>query len=274
MNALSRHNVQQTGQGLPLLFSHGYGCDQNVWRFVAPAFEPTHRVVLMDSAGCGLAAPDAYDRQRHATLHGHAQDIINVCEAAQLRDTVLVAHSVNTISAVLAARQRPELFSALVLLAPSPCYLNDQDYQGGFERQDIDDLLCILDANHFKWARMMAPVVMGSDNGTELSDELANSFCRMDASVARHFAEVTFLSDHRDDLEGMDLPVLVMQCTRDALAPASVNDYLRTRWPQVQVAQLKATGHCPHMSAPRETVAVLRDFLIRQSSALETCHAC
>ncbi|MGH6645937.1 alpha/beta fold hydrolase [Aquabacterium sp.] len=268
MSALSRHNVRQAGQGQPLLFAHGYGCDQSVWRFMAPAFETTHRVVLMDLAGCGTAAPDAYDQERHATLHGHAQDIISVCESAQLEGTVLVAHSVSTMSAVLAARTRPDLFSALVMLAPSPSYLNHEGYQGGFERQDIDDLLHILEANHFKWARMMAPVVMGSENNPALSEELATHFCRMEASVAKHFAQVTFLSDHREDLDGLSIPTLVMQCTRDTLAPASVGQYLQSRWPQVQLAKLEATGHCPHMSAPQEATEVLRAFLEAQAHEL------
>lgn len=272
MNALSRHSVRQTGHGLPLLLVHGYGCDQGAWRFVAPAFETTHRVVLMDVAGCGLATRDAYDLQRHATLQGHAEDIISVCEAAQLLSTVLVAHSVSAISAVLAAKARPDLFSALVLLAPSPCYLNLDDYQGGFERHDIDDLLNILEANHFKWARMMAPVVMGSENSASLTNDLADSFCRMDPSVAKHFAQVTFLSDHREEMEGLNVPTLVMQCTRDALAPASISDYLQSRWPQLQVSKLKATGHCPHMSAPEETVEVLRSFLAAQAQSHVKAH--
>lgn len=268
MKVLSRHNVRQTGQGRPLLFAHGYGCDQSVWRFMAPAFEATHQVVLMDLAGCGNASSDAYDMARHVTLHGHAQDIISVCESAQLKGTVLVAHSVSTMSAVLAAKARPDLFSALVLLAPSPCYLNHDGYQGGFERQDIDDLLDILEANHFKWARMMAPVVMGGENSPALSEELAHHFCRMEVSVAKHFAEVTFLSDHREDLDGLSIPTLVMQCTRDTLAPASVGHYLQAHWPQLQVAQLEATGHCPHMSAPQESTKVLRAFLDAQAPPL------
>lgn len=258
---LSRHNVHQAGRGLPLLFSHGYGCNQAVWRFVAPAFEATHRTVLMDMAGCSVASRDTYDMQRHATLHGHAQDIISVCEAAQLTGTVLIAHSVSAMSAVLAAQERPDLFSALVLLAPSPCYLNDEGYQGGFERQDIDEMLGLLEANHFKWSRMMAPVVMGGDHSPALSGELADSFCNMDEAIAKHFARVTFLSDHRSDLEGLSIPTLVMQCTRDALAPVSIGRYLQSRCPQMQVVHLQATGHCPHMSAPQETIEVLRSFL-------------
>lgn len=266
MSALSRHNVRQSGHGLPLLFSHGYGCNQDVWRFVAPAFEATNRVVLMDVAGCSPASRDSYDMARHATLHGHAQDIISVCEDAQLEGTVLVAHSVSTMSAVLAARKRPDLFSALVLLAPSPSYLNDGAYRGGFERHDIDDLLKVLEANHFKWARMMAPVVMGQENDPALAGELANHFCSMDELVAKHFAQVTFLSDHRIDLEGLSIPGLMMQCTRDALAPAPVGQYMQACWPQLQVVQLQATGHCPHMSAPLETIEVLRRYLTQHMS--------
>jgi sigma-B regulation protein RsbQ len=261
MNALARHNVRQTGGGRPLLFSHGYGCNQNVWRFVAPAFEATHHVVLMDLAGCSPASRQSYDLQRHATLHGHARDLIEVCEAAGLQDTVLVGHSVSTMSAVLAARMRPDLFGALVLLAPSPSYLNEGDYHGGFERTDVDDLLDVLEANHFKWARMMAPVVMGEENSAALTQELADNFCSMDEAIAKHFARVTFLADHRRDVQGLSIPALMMQCARDVLAPASVGEYMQSCWPGLRLVQLQATGHCPHMSAPGETIAVLRSFL-------------
>lgn len=261
MNALERHNVRQTGSGTPVLFSHGYGCDQNVWRDVAPGFGASHRVVLMDHAGCGGSAPGSYSFERHASLQGHADDIIAVCEAAGLQDTVLVAHSVSTMSSMLAAQARPDLFAALVMLAPSPCYLNDAGYEGGFEREDIDSLLELLDANHFKWARMMAPVVMGNPERPGLTDELADSFCRMAPDVAKHFAEATFLSDLRGQLSGLRLPTLIVQCRDDALAAPAVGDYLQRRWPHARLARLQATGHCPHMSAPRETAAVIREFL-------------
>lgn len=261
MDALERHNVQQAGTGTPLLFCHGYGCDQNVWRDLAPDFRASHRVVLMDHAGCGAAAPDSYSFERHASLQGHADDIIAVCEAAGLRGTVLVAHSVSTMSGMLAASQRPDLFAAVVMLAPSPCYLNDAGYEGGFDREDIDGLLELLDANHFKWARMMAPVVMGNPDRPLLADELSSSFCRMAPDVAKHFAQATFLSDLRGELAGLRVPTLIVQCSDDALAPAAIGEYLQFQWPHARFTRLRATGHCPHMSAPRETASVLRQFL-------------
>jgi sigma-B regulation protein RsbQ len=261
MNALERHNVRQTGSGTPLLFSHGYGCDQNVWRDVAPGFADSHRVLLMDHAGCGGSAPGAYSFERHATLQGHADDIVAVCEAAGLQDTVLVAHSVSTMSSMLAAQARPDLFAALVMLAPSPCYLNEAGYAGGFEREDIDSLLELLDANHFKWARMMAPVVMGNPDRPGLAGGLADSFCRMAPDAAKHFAQTTFLSDLRGQLSGLRVPTLIVQCRDDALAPPAVGDYLQRRWPHARLTRLQATGHCPHMSAPCETAAVIRTFL-------------
>lgn len=261
MNILTRHNVRQSGHGRPLLFVHGYGCDQNVWRFVTPAFAADHRIVLMDLAGCGGSDPDAYSVDRHATLHGHAEDIIAVTEAAGLQKPVLVVHSVSAMSAMLAAKTRPDLFDSLVLVTPSPAYLNDGDYRGGFESEDIDGLLEMLDANHFNWSRMMAPVVMGAANAPELSEELGNSFCRMDPAIAKHFAEVTFRSDHRADLAGFRVPCLILQASDDALAPEEIGAYLQRQWPHARLVQLAATGHCPHMSAPDETSAALRAFL-------------
>lgn len=261
MNILTRHHVRQAGHGKPLLFVHGYGCDQNVWRFVTPAFVADHHVTLMDLAGCGGSSADAYSVDRHATLHGHAEDIIAVCEAADLEKPVLVAHSVSAMSAVLAAKARPDLFDALVLVTPSPAYLNDGDNRGGFESEDIDGLLDMLDANHFNWARMMAPVIMGAGNPPELVEELGSSFCRMDPAIAKHFAEVTFRSDHRGDLAGFRLPCLILQASDDALASEAIGAYLQDQWPHAELVQLAATGHCPHMSAPGETTDVLRAFV-------------
>lgn len=261
MSVLQRHNVTRTGAGKTLLFAHGYGCDQNVWQQVASALVADHEVVLYDFAGCGASDPSLYDTVRHATLDGHADDLIAICEAAQLDRPVLVAHSVGTMIAVLAAQRRPELFDSLVLIAPSPSYLNDGAYVGGFEREDIDSLLDTLESNHFGWARMMAPVIMGNAERPELAGALGDNFCRMDSGVARHFARVTFLADHRADLERMPVPSLLMQCSDDALAAPEVGAYLAGRMAGSQLLQLSATGHCPHMSAPAEVVEALTDFL-------------
>jgi sigma-B regulation protein RsbQ len=263
MSVLQRHNVNRAGagSGRTLLFAHGYGCDQNVWQPVAGALAADHEVVLYDCAGSGAADPSLYDRVRHATLDGHADDLIAVCEAARLDRPVLVAHSVGTMIGLLAARRRPDLFDSLVLIAPSPSYLNDGDYVGGFEREDIDSLLDTLESNHFGWARMMAPVVMGNPERPELAGALGDSFCRMDDAVARHFARVTFLSDHRAALAGVPVPSLLLQCSDDALAAPEVGAYLARQMPGSRLVQLAATGHCPHMSAPAEVVAALSEFL-------------
>lgn len=247
----------------PLVFAHGYGCDQQVWRHVAPAFESQHEVLLFDYAGAGASDLAAYDRQRHATLEGHARDLIEICESAGLHRPVLVAHSVSTMIGVVAARLRPELFSGLALVAPNPCYIDHPGYVGGFQRQDVDDLLDTLDSNFFSWARMMAPVIMGRPDRPELGDGLANSFCRTDPAIARHFARVTFLADHRADLPLVHTPCLVMQCADDALAPLAVGDYLQRELPDAELVRMQATGHCPHLSAPTETIAALQGFLTR-----------
>lgn len=260
-----RHNVRRSGQPgrRAVVFAHGYGCDQQVWRQVAPAFEADHEVLLFDYAGCGGAELAAYDVQRHATLLGHAQDLIELVEAAGLEQPVLVAHSVSTMIGVVAARLRPQLFSALALVAPNPCYLNRPGYVGGFEADDIDELLDTLDSNYFSWARMMAPVIMGNADRPELGQALANSFCSTNPAVARHFAHVTFLADHRADLAEVQPPCLLLQCTDDALAPLAVGDYLQQQLPRAELHRLAATGHCPHLSAPQETTDVLRRFIDR-----------
>ena len=263
MSITSRHNIHQSGCGRPLLFAHGYGCDQNVWRFVAPAFTDTHRVVLFDYAGCGGAAPGSYDFERHRSLAGHADDLIEICDEVGLEDVVLVAHSVSAMVGVLAARRRPDLFHRLVLLAPSPCYLNVGDYRGGFERDDIDGLLEMLETNHFGWARMMAPVIMGNGDRPALSRELEGNFCRVEPQVAKHFASVAFLADQRADLGGLRVPSLILQCSDDALAPPTIGSYLQQRMAKSTLVRMKATGHCPHLSAPKETIAAIRDYLER-----------
>lgn len=265
MKYLARHNVRRLGVvgHRPLVFAHGYGCDQQVWRHVAPAFEPRHEVLLFDHVGAGGSDLTAYDRQRHATLEGHARDLIALCEEAGLQQPVLVAHSVSTMIGVVAAKLRPDLFSGLVLVAPNPCYIDQPGYTGGFQRQDVDELLDTLDSNFFAWARMMAPVIMGNPERPELGDGLANSFCRTDPAIARHFGRVTFLADHRADLPLVRTPCLVMQCADDALAPLAVGDYLQRTLPDAELLRMKATGHCPHLSAPAETIAAIDGFVSR-----------
>lgn len=265
MKYLARHNVRRLGAAgeRALVFAHGYGCDQQVWRHLVPAFEAQHEVLLYDHVGAGGSDLSAYDRQRHATLEGHARDLIEICEGAGLHKPVLVAHSVSTMIGVVAARLRPDLFGGLALVAPNPCYIDQPGYVGGFQRQDVDDLLDTLDSNFFAWARMMAPVIMGNPQHPELGEGLANSFCRTDPAIARHFARVTFLADHRADLPLVRTPTLVMQCADDALAPLAVGDYLQRTLPDAQLLRMQATGHCPHLSAPAETIAGLRSFLAR-----------
>ncbi|HUS64786.1 MAG TPA: alpha/beta hydrolase [Kofleriaceae bacterium] len=263
MNVIERNHVRVTGvEGGPaILFAHGFGCDQNMWRLIAPDFERDHRVVLFDYVGHGGSNRAAYDPQRYGTLDGYASDVIDICAALALRDVTVVGHSVSGIVAVLAAIREPRLFGRLVLVAPSPSYIDDGDYRGGFSRADIDGLLDMLDSNYLGWASTMAPVIMANGDRPELATELENSFCRTDPAVAKHFARVTFLSDHRADLPATPVPALIIQVTNDAIAPVTVGDYMRAHMPGSQLARIDTAGHCPHLSAPAETLAAIRRFL-------------
>jgi sigma-B regulation protein RsbQ len=262
MDVLTRNNVTVSGRpdGRALLFAHGFGCDQNMWRGVAPAFEADHRVVLFDLVGAGRSDTSAYDRDRYGTLQGYADDVLEICAALDLRDVVFVGHSVSATIGVLAAAAEPDRFAKLVLVAPSPSFIDDGDYVGGFSREDIEGLLESLDSNYLGWSAAMAPVIAGPDH-PETGTELANSFCRTDPEIARHFARVTFLSDNRADLARVRTPALVLQCSNDALAPESVGRYVHEQLPSSRLVVMEATGHCPNLSAPAETVAAIRAFL-------------
>jgi sigma-B regulation protein RsbQ len=247
--------------GRPMVFVHGFGCDQAMWRFVAPDFEVDHRVVLLDLVGAGRSDLSAYDPEKYNSLQGYASDIVEVCRALELRDAVLVGHSVSAMIGVLACQQAPELFGALVMVGPNPRYVDDGDYVGGFSRTDIAGLLDALDANHLGWSTQMAPVIMGNPEHPELAEELTNSFCRTDPGIAAQFARVTFLSDNRADLPTVPVPTLVLQCSADAIAPDVVGRFVAEQVPGSVFLQLKATGHVPHLSAPEETTAAIRAFL-------------
>jgi sigma-B regulation protein RsbQ len=262
MDPLEAHNVAVSGRGDRfMMFAHGFGCDRNMWRFVAPAFEETHRVVLFDHVGCGTADASAYDPERHSTLQGYADDVVGIARALGVSDGIFVGHSVSAMIGILAARTAPELFGRLVLIGPSPCYINDGDYRGGFERSDIEELMTFMDSNFLGWSAALTPQIMGNPDRPELAEELNNSFCRTDPDIAKQFARVTFLSDNRQDLEGVTLPVLILQCSDDLIAPDPVGTFVHERLPASRLVKLKATGHCPNLSAPEETVEAIRAWI-------------
>jgi sigma-B regulation protein RsbQ len=244
-----------------MLFTHGFGCDQNMWRFVAPAFEASHRVVVFDHVGAGQSDLAAYDRKKYSTLRGYAADVLDICHSLQLDEVIFVGHSVSAMIGVLAAAQEPERFKALILIGPSPRYIDDTDYVGGFSRQDIEGLLGSLDSNYLGWSSAMAPVIMGNAERPELGTELTNSFCRTDPEIAAHFARVTFFSDNRQDLAAIRTPTLVLQCSDDVIAPYAVGEYVHRHIPGSELVVMKATGHCPNLSAPDETVRAIKTFL-------------
>ena len=263
MDVLTRNNVKVGGRGRqPMLFAHGFGCDQNMWRFVAPAFAEDYRIVLFDYVGSGRSDVAAYDAERYASLDGYADDVVDVCRALGLRDVVFVGHSVSAMVGVLAAKREPALFTDLVLIGPSPRYLNDApDYVGGFERSDIDGLLETMDKNYIGWANYLAPAIMANPDRPELGQELNESFCSTDPVIARRFAEATFFADNRADLADVAVPSLILQCAEDIIAPPEVGEYVHRALAGSTLRQMRATGHCPHMSAPEETIRLIREFV-------------
>lgn len=243
------------------MFAHGYGCDQNMWRWVAPHFAKDYKVVLFDYIGAGDSDLSAYNSTRYSTLDGYADDLLGICADLKLKDAIFVGHSVSSMIGILAAKKNPEVFSELILIGPSPCYINHDEYIGGFNRQDIDDLLVSLSSNYLGWSTAMAPAIMGNPDRPALSEELKNSFCRMSPEIAKNFARATFLSDNRKDLKGIKARTLVMQCSDDIIAPEVVGLYVHNQIPGSSFVKMKATGHCPNLSAPEETVAVIQSFL-------------
>jgi sigma-B regulation protein RsbQ len=263
VGVLERNNVHVEGAvgGRPMLLAHGFGCDQEMWRFVWPAFAEDHRIVLFDHVGHGGSDLGAWSSERYATLNGYAQDVLEICEALELEDVVFVGHSVSAMIGALAAREAPERFGALVMIGPSPRYADAPGYTGGFAREDLEDLLVTLESNYLGWSSQMAPVIAGNPDRPEFGAELTERFCRTDPQIAAHFARVTFLSDNREDLPHVPTRSLVLQCSQDAIAPEAVGRYVAETMPAAEFVQLAATGHCPNLSAPDETVEAMRRFL-------------
>jgi sigma-B regulation protein RsbQ len=262
MDILLRNNVKVFGKGSqPMLFAHGFGCDQNMWRFVTPAFEDEYRIVLFDYVGSGRSDLSAYDERRYSTLDGYARDVLEICAALELRDVIFVGHSVSSMIGVLAARREPSRFSRILMVGPSPRYINDDGYVGGFEREDLEGLLDLMDKNYIGWASFLAPVIMKNGERPELKGELQESFCSTDPKIARRFAAATFFADNRADIAGFEVPSLIMQCSEDAIAPLEVGQYLARAIPNSTLRVMKATGHCPHLSHPDETIEVMKQYL-------------
>jgi sigma-B regulation protein RsbQ len=267
-DVVARNNVKVSGRGTqPMLFAHGFGCDQNMWRFVAPAFADDYRIVLFDYVGAGKSDLAAYDPTRYASLDGYAQDVLDVIHALDLHDVIFVGHSVSAMVGVLAANREPDRFAHLVLVGPSPRYINDDGYVGGFERADIEGLLETMDKNYLGWANFLAPAIMKNPDRPELGAELAESFCSTDPVIARRFAEATFFADNRADLAQVRVPSLILQCSDDAIAPDAVGEYLHNHLPGSTLHKLRATGHCPHMSHPEETIGAIREYLEQHAVA-------
>jgi sigma-B regulation protein RsbQ len=262
MDVGRRNNVNVAGKGpVTLVFSHGYGCDQHMWRFMQPAYADRYRTVLFDLVGNGKSDIKAYDREKYSSLQGYADDVIEIVEEFAAGPCVFVGHSVSSMIGLLANIARPELFAAQVMVGPSPCYINDADYFGGFERKDIEGLLETLESNYLGWSSNMAPAIMGAPDRPELAEELANSFCRTDPEIAKQFARVTFLSDNRADLPKLQAPTLVLQCSDDIIAPMQVGEYLKRTIPDCTMVVIKNQGHCPHMSAPGPSSDAIDTFL-------------
>lgn len=268
MSKLKDHQVVRRGSGRQILFLNGFGCSQSVWETVARDLEKDHELVFYDYAGASNAGVAAYDKSRHATLHGHADDLIEICREAGLTRPVVVAHSVGTQVAILASLKDRSLFDSLVLVAPSPSYLNHPGFEGGFDLDDVENLLETLDANYFAWSRMMAPVIMGNQDRPELGEGLEQSFCQLDPDVASHFARVIFTADHRASLDGMDIRTSLLQCQDDALASPDVGHYMSEHIKSSRLVQLAATGHCPHISSPAEVILAIRDHLAPDNRVL------
>jgi len=262
-NVLVRNNVQIAGKGTqPMLFAHGFGCDQNMWRYITPAFEKDYQLILFDYVGAGKSDITSYNPERYSTLQGYAQDILDICETLNLQDIIFVGHSVSSMIGLLAAIEKPQIFDSMIMVGPSPCYINEDGYSGGFERSDIEGLLETMDKNYIGWANFLAPQIMKNDDRPELGNELTESFCSTDPKIANQFARATFFSDNRDDLSKLQTPALILQCSDDLIAPLTVGDYLHENLPQSTLKVMKAKGHCPHMSEPEETISLIQEYLL------------
>jgi sigma-B regulation protein RsbQ len=279
MSVRFRNNVHVAGSGpATIVFIHGFGCDQTMWRYLAPVLEERYRIVTYDLVGCGESDLQMYDRDKYATLHGHVDDLFDILESCAHGPVVLVGHSVGAMIGMLATIRAPARFAAQVMLSPSPCFINDGDYIGGFNPEDLQTLLATMEDNFLGWSMNVAPLITGGRHHPALTNELTRRFCRNDAAIMRHFARVTFLSDHRADLPRSSVPALVLQCSDDLLVPHEVGPYLLRHLPNSTLRVVDNVGHCPHLSAPSASFMALDVFLAQvwsdRQEAPSTAPAC
>lgn len=262
MDVLKRNNVTIQGKGKDvMIFAHGYGCDQNMWRFITPAFENDFKLILFDLVGSGNSDWSSYKKQKYQNLQGYADDIIEICETLNLEKVILVAHSVSAMIGMLAAIKSPSIFKELIMIGPSPRYINDENYYGGFSEKDILEMVETLDSNYLGWSSAITPVIMDNPDKPELTEELKNSFCRHDPEIAKHFAKVTFMGDNRKDLNSLQTPTLIIQCKNDLIASIKVGEYVHQHISRSKFFVIEANGHCPHMSHPEEIINTIKSYL-------------
>jgi sigma-B regulation protein RsbQ len=262
MSVAARNNIRLNGAGdRTMVFAHGFGCDQNMWRFVEPAFRDRYRTVLFDHVGAGQSDLAAYDAAKYARIEGYAADVVEIGRELDLQNAVFVGHSVSAMIGALASIAAPGMFAKLVMVGPSPRYINDGDYVGGFSAAQIEELLASLADNHMGWSAAMAPAIMGNGDRPELGEELTNSFCRTDPEIARQFARATFTSDNRADLPKVTAETLILQSSDDIIASENVGEFVHKAVAGSRIVYLKASGHCPNLSAPREVISAMGDFV-------------
>jgi sigma-B regulation protein RsbQ len=262
LSTIHRNNVKISGKGTqPMIFAHGFGCDQNSWQFITDAFADDYKIILFDYVGAGHSDLSAFDPAKYSSLAGYAEDVLDICEELDLHHVIFVGHSVSSMIGILAANKKPEYFDKLIFIGPSPRYLNDQGYIGGFERKDLEDLFEFMDSNYLGWSSTMAPAIIGNPERPEFGQFLTSSFCTTDPDIARSFARATFFSDNREDLGKVTKPSLTLQCRQDIIAPQQVGEFVNQHTPGNRFYMMNATGHCPHISAPEETIKAIKQFL-------------
>ena len=262
MSVFERNSIRTNGAGnRTLVFAHGFGCDQNMWRYVEPAFRDRYRTILFDHVGAGQSDLTAYDPAKYASIAGYAEDVVQIGQELGLNDAVFVGHSVSSMIGALASIEAPEMFGDLIMVCPSPRYIDDGDYVGGFAANEIEELLTSLADNHMGWSAAMAPAIMGNADRPELAEELTNSFCRTDPEIAKQFARATFTSDNRADLPKVKARTLILQASDDIIASEQVGEFVHKSISGSRIVYLKASGHCPNLSAPQEVISAIEDFV-------------